>query len=62
LNNLQENIIKIFCFIKFEGATLVSIKSKDEMEFVTNNVDAKPLTYQMWIGLAKNNQTGMKIY
>jgi hypothetical protein len=28
------------------------------MEFITNNVDAKPVVYQIWIGLERQNATG----
>ena len=37
----------------------MSITSKDEMDFITNNVDSKPIMYQFWIGLEKNPTSGM---
>ena len=28
------------------------------MDFITNSVDAKPVVYQIWIGLERQNSTG----
>jgi hypothetical protein len=41
-----------------KGATVVSITSKVEMEFLTSSIDVQPLINQIWIGLEKNPSTG----
>jgi hypothetical protein len=43
----------------FLGATVASISSKAEMEFLTNNVDITTTRNQIWIGLVKNPNTGI---
>ncbi len=40
------------------GGSVVSITSKNEMEFLSNSIDDKPVMYQFWIGLEKNPSTG----
>ena len=39
---------------------MVSLTSQYEKEFISDNVDARPTLYQMWIGLEKNPITGNK--
>ena len=41
-----------------KGATVVSITSKVEMEFLTSSIDVQPVINQIWIGLEKNPSTG----
>lgn len=37
-----------------KGATVVSLTSKGEMEYLTQNIDARPVVNQIWIGLEKS--------
>ena len=43
-------------------STVVSIASKGELEFITNNVDTKPIMYQIWIGLERNPTNGNYLF
>ena len=42
-------------------ATVLSIASKAEMDFVTKNVDVTTPN-QIWLGLVKNPNTGINVY
>ena len=42
----------------FQDSKVVSLASRSEMMFLTNNVDAKPVIYQIWIGLERQNTNG----
>ena len=41
-----------------KGATVVTLTSKDEMEYLTQNIDARPVVNQIWIGLEKSPISG----
>jgi hypothetical protein len=59
---LFERTIRNYGEAKFDcskkGASVVSIKTKDEMEFITKNVGSRRIQVQLWIGLEKNTDTG----
>ena len=42
-----------------KGSYVASIKSRDEMEFITKNVGSRLIQIQLWIGLEKNPNTGI---
>jgi hypothetical protein len=43
-----------------KDSSILSIGSKDEMEFITKNIGSRSILYEVWIGLERDSTTGKR--